>query len=217
MMRVSDEQFKKAVAGNPTIAGVLRAIGYSHQSSGYRMVHREVQRLQLDTSHWHGQRHWKGQQFPTRTPTQQMLVRGYRGGNKRLKARLLKEGLLKERCAICNSPPLWKGKPLSLHLDHIDGNPTNYELPNLRLLCPNCHSQTSTFGTRVRKVYHCGCGVPVCREGSKCRKCAAKGRHKIQWPAMKDLRKQVKRTSKAAVARSLGVSFNALKKHLAGD
>ena len=39
----------------------------------------------------------------------------------------------------------WNGKPLKLHLDHIDGNRKNSKRKNLRFLCPNCHSQTKTY------------------------------------------------------------------------
>jgi hypothetical protein len=39
----------------------------------------------------------------------------------------------------------WRGHPLTLRLDHIDGNPRNYSLLNLRLLCPNCDSQQPTY------------------------------------------------------------------------
>jgi hypothetical protein len=46
---------------------------------------------------------------------------------------------------FCCSITEWNGKRLSLHLDHIDGNSDNNFLENLRLLCPNCHSQTETF------------------------------------------------------------------------
>ena len=41
---------------------------------------------------------------------------------------------------------MFGNKKLSLQLDHIDGDSDNNKLHNLRLLCPNCHSQTSTFG-----------------------------------------------------------------------
>lgn len=51
---------------------------------------------------------------------------------------------LSDCCAICNLSE-WMGKPIALHLDHIDGNCENNSLSNVRLLCPNCHSQTDTF------------------------------------------------------------------------
>jgi 5-methylcytosine-specific restriction endonuclease McrA len=33
-----------------------------------------------------------------------------------------------------------------LTVDHIDGNSQNNVLNNLRVLCPNCHAQTPTYG-----------------------------------------------------------------------
>lgn len=36
-------------------------------------------------------------------------------------------------------------------MDHIDGNPKNTRLSNVRLLCPNCHSQTDTYTGKKRK------------------------------------------------------------------
>jgi DNA-directed RNA polymerase subunit N (RpoN/RPB10) len=47
-------------------------------------------------------------------------------------------------CVACGLGPSWNEKPLTLELDHIDGNRLNNELGNLRLLCPNCHAQTET-------------------------------------------------------------------------
>lgn len=42
----------------------------------------------------------------------------------------------------------WNNKPITLIVDHIDGNAGNNLPSNLRLLCPNCNSQTETFGGR---------------------------------------------------------------------
>lgn len=52
------------------------------------------------------------------------------------------------RCAECSLGEEWNGKPISLQLDHIDGNSDNHQLENVRLLCPNCHSQTPNYGIR---------------------------------------------------------------------
>lgn len=54
----------------------------------------------------------------------------------------------KSSCAICKSLPTWCDQPLTFQMDHIDGNRSNDSRENLRLICPNCHSQTSTFGHR---------------------------------------------------------------------
>lgn len=66
-----------------------------------------------------------------------------------LKKRLLLRGVLYE-CTKCGISE-WHGKPLALHLDHINGVPDDHRLDNLRLLCPNCHSQTDTYGGRNAK------------------------------------------------------------------
>ena len=62
----------------------------------------------------------------------------------KLKNRLLKENILENKCSICGIDE-WQGKEISLQLDHIDGDNHNHRLENLRLVCPNCHSQTDTY------------------------------------------------------------------------
>lgn len=54
------------------------------------------------------------------------------------------------KCEVCNISE-WNNKEISLHLDHIDGNSDNNLPNNIRLLCPNCHSQTDTFSGRNKK------------------------------------------------------------------
>jgi 5-methylcytosine-specific restriction endonuclease McrA len=68
-----------------------------------------------------------------------------------IKRRLLKDGTLKNVCAICRCLPTWNGKPLTLVLDHINGRADDFRMENLRLLCPNCNSQTVTFSGRNKK------------------------------------------------------------------
>lgn len=49
-------------------------------------------------------------------------------------------------CAQCGNTGEWMGKPISLQLDHISGDNTDNRLENYQWLCPNCHSQTETWG-----------------------------------------------------------------------
>ena len=65
----------------------------------------------------------------------------------KLSKRLVKEGYKEYVCEECGISD-WNNKPISLELDHIDGVRYNHKLENLRLLCPNCHSQTDTFKSK---------------------------------------------------------------------
>lgn len=55
-----------------------------------------------------------------------------------------------KRCNECGISD-WNGKPLTFELEHRDGNKHNNLRDNLEVLCPNCHSQTSTWRGRNNK------------------------------------------------------------------
>ncbi|MGV0739856.1 HNH endonuclease [Mycobacterium syngnathidarum] len=73
-------------------------------------------------------------------------VRGEQGNYIRLYLIEVQSGC----CAICGAPSVWQELPLTLIMDHIDGNPTNNRRENLRLVCPNCDSQLPTYKSRNR-------------------------------------------------------------------
>jgi hypothetical protein len=66
-------------------------------------------------------------------------------------AKVLKKYLIEkhgEKCSECSQTNVHNNKPLTLQLDHIDGDSDNNFPSNLRLLCPNCHTQTDNFGSK---------------------------------------------------------------------
>ncbi len=70
-----------------------------------------------------------------------------------IKRRLIEIGLFEERCSKCGIDE-WRGKPLSIYIDHINGVKNDWRLENLRMLCPNCHSQTPTFSGKNLRNPH---------------------------------------------------------------
>jgi hypothetical protein len=79
---------------------------------------------------------------------EELLAKGKSRRN--IKVRLLRTGLLENRCCECGVNE-WLGRPLSIQIDHINGIRNDNRLENLRMLCPNCHSQTETYGRRNAK------------------------------------------------------------------
>lgn len=94
----------------------------------------------------------------------------HRVNTNRLRKMLIDDG--HDSCALCGIQD-WMGKPLTLHVDHIDGDNSNNSMDNLRFLCPSCHSQTKTFGAKNgAKIKHCDCKCESV--GSLCTNCSTK-------------------------------------------
>lgn len=130
-----------------------------------------------------------------------------------LKHRLIDEGILEYKCKCCGNNGEWMGKPITLQLDHINGINNDNRLENLRLLCPNCHSQTVTYGAkRLKKVYYCKCGEQKDKESKFCNKCDKFNKRKIERPSYEILIKEISELGYSATGRKYGVSDNAIRK-----
>ncbi|MFN2565534.1 MAG: HNH endonuclease signature motif containing protein [Gemmatimonadaceae bacterium] len=125
---------------------MLRVLGFRLTGGNFVAVKRHVRRLGLDTSHWFKARP------PVGKPLVELTIPGGSGSRGYIKRRLIKAGILRNECYECGQQPTWRGKPLVLVLDHVNGVNDDYRPENLRLLCPNCNSQTPTFcGRNMRR------------------------------------------------------------------
>ena len=105
----------------------------------------------ISTSHFIGN---KGRKTPRKSKLilNEIMVKNSKFYNtNRLKKRLIKEGLKEDKCEVCGQLPVWNGEHLVLQMDHINGDNTDNRMKNLRIICPNCHTQTDTFSCKTRK------------------------------------------------------------------
>lgn len=150
--KVSAEELQQIIYSCETLADILRKLNLK-PSGNYKTLKTRLNSEKFDFSHIKlGLDTNKGRKLGStnKIPLNQILVENstYLGGGRTLKPRLIKAGLLENKCYKCNIGPEWNGEKLSLQLDHINGVHNDNRIDNLRLLCPNCHSQTPTFSGR---------------------------------------------------------------------
>ncbi len=137
-----DSKLTSAVAKAETLSDVLREFGMATGSGNYKSINKAIARLGIDTSHLIGRGSGRGGNARTDA---EVFCENSTYSRHGLLRRLLAKGV-SEECAVCGVGGEWQGKPLRLQVDHINGVNNDHRLENLRVMCPNCHSQTATWG-----------------------------------------------------------------------
>lgn len=145
--KLSDEQFVALIKNSSNISEVLFKLGYSIKGNswGYSQIKRRMLELKLQQYDFKGKSPSKD--HITNIKQDDILKENCKHQRSVLRRFVLKNNLIPYKCAICGCTE-WNGKTLSLELDHINGINNDNRLSNLRFLCPNCHSQTTTYGSR---------------------------------------------------------------------
>ncbi|KRC59040.1 hypothetical protein ASE14_14675 [Agromyces sp. Root81] len=145
------ERFVIACAESSTVAEVLDRIGASKYSGNYRRAALTAERLGV-TLPVAKKGEWRARVVAPRLDDDQVRARFRRTDvpqdSKSLKRWMTTRLGIENACISCGLGPEWNGRPLTLELDHVDGDRLNNELSNLRLLCPNCHAQAETSNRR---------------------------------------------------------------------
>lgn len=142
-----------------SVAEVIRVLGLRPGGGTHQFLRSRIDEYRIDTSHFTGSGWLKGQSADTSEAVRKLrtytafsnatvfVKHSPVSSRKQLVPRLLRLGWI-YKCAVCLRDK-WRGNPLTLHLDHINGNHSDNRLTNLRFLCPNCHQQTETWGRRA--------------------------------------------------------------------
>ena len=151
--KLSDEQFVELLKKSSTISEVLFKLGYTVKGNswGYSQVKRRMDDLNLDYSIFKGKSAVIKPGMLNNVKKEDILKENCKHQRTVLRRYVIKNNLIPYKCAICGCTE-WQGKTLSLELDHINGINNDNRLENLRFLCPNCHSQTSTYGSRNQQL-----------------------------------------------------------------
>lgn len=149
--KYSKEQLEPIVARCNSLAEVMRELNLVPRGSNYERFRRLViKEYNIDISHFNTYIHnsinaSKGARTKDEFIKDVLIKDGPGWTSHNLKHKIYKFGILAEVCFACGQKSTWNGIKLTLHLDHINGDHRDNRLSNLRILCPNCHSQTDTY------------------------------------------------------------------------
>jgi Zn finger protein HypA/HybF involved in hydrogenase expression len=150
-MKYNKELLEPIIKNSKSNREVILKLGLKEAGGNYATIKRLIIKFGLDVSHFTGPLWNKGfnsfsdERIKSKYSLDEIFSENSLISNDRLKQILFSEKLIENKCCECGNNGEWLGKPISLELDHINGVNNDNRIINLRILCPNCHSQTPTF------------------------------------------------------------------------
>ncbi len=230
--RYSEQQVRDAVVSARSLAEALRALGLRPAGGNHRTLHRLIAKYGISIDHMDPRWAVRRARRTVAMPLSEILIEGSTYSRGHLKDRLFAEGVKQRTCELCGLGDEWRGRPMSLILDHINGVANDNRIENLRNVCPNCAATLETHCGRKNRIdrepracLHCSAEfVPKYPSHRYCsQRCGSHGkgshaprpeRRKVPRPSHDQLLSDVQSMSFLAVGRKYGVSDNAIRKWL---
>jgi hypothetical protein len=228
----TEAQLRTAVRLSHCWSDVLRCVDLGTRGNNRRTVQKYVALWGISTEHFdpHIGRRRAGRN--RMVPLTDVLVEHSTYSRSALKKRLFDENVKARECEMCGQDETWRGRRMSLILDHVNGVPDDNRLENLRIVCPNCAATLETHCGRnaaLARPRRClACGEPFlprhlrhrfCSHGcagagnsERTRGVPQPGRRKVERPPYEQLLAELAESSFSGVGRKYGVSDNAVRK-----
>jgi len=222
------EQFAPIVRASRSYSDLTRKMGLPTGHGNRKTMIRYITKYGLDISHFDAGYEQRRRVDMAKVSLQELLVENSECSSiPGLKKKLFKFGVKTNLCEECGQGEEWRGKRISLHLDHVNGNNKDNRIENLRILCPNCHAATETYcnknnsyakslpkKVRPRKDNCPECGAEKGTKSSRCLGCDHKRQRRAERPNYNSLSTDVASLGYEAVGRKYGVSGVSIKKWL---
>lgn len=233
------DKLKKIVKESNSFADVLRSLNKSVSGDSYKVLKNTIEKYKIDTYHFDPYKNNRISIEPISIDN--WLQNGTSITSSKLKDKLYKRGLKERKCELCGQDENWKGRKISLILDHINGINDDNRLENLQIVCPNCNAALDTFsGKNIKiknnnyfvrennydlirnnknevnkKIKICECGKQIHNSSNKCIECNNISQRRVKnRPSKEELILMVKESSLESVGRKYGVTGNSVKKWL---
>jgi hypothetical protein len=229
----TEAEARQAIAASLSWADSLRRLGLCPTGGAWRVLKKYARLWEISTEHFDANAARRQNLRQPQKLLSEVLVEASTYSRRDVKRRLLSEGLKEPRCERCGQGEIWRGRPMSLILDHINGVRDDHRLENLQFVCPNCAATLDTHCGRKNRIervrrecLRCHKAfVPrdarqrYCSRECGCRWDRAKLRgkpipasRKVERPPYEKLLAEIEATSYLAVGRKYGVSDNAVRK-----
>lgn len=157
-VKYSKEILEGIVKDCVSYAEVIRAVGLVAQAGNYGTIKNRIAEYQIDVSHFLTVSEISKDRWAQNAnnynvkPLSEILVIDANHNTSTIKKRLFEEGIKKCECELCGQDEMWRGKKMSLILDHKNGIHTDWRLENLQIVCPNCNATLDTHCSKNRKI-----------------------------------------------------------------